>query len=540
MAAEPASVASDEQPRPAGPPIEADPVDGLPSLETEQTATEIRTTTSANDGGRGSAGRVVAANSVWRLVAFSAKAISGLVAAFLLANEYGPTGMGTYQLGATFTTIIAFAVALGLPNFLVREVARKPEDARRWVEGGIFCTLTAGVLVTGLILLGVNVLPESSSALRQVLILAGLALIFDATSQILYALFWAWQRMRFEALAILVQETVFVIATVVVVRVLDGGPSGVMAAYLGTRMVGAIVAWVVASKGLRGLIVPRFDRAFLRPTLRRAVPFAIDDALSATYIRADTLILGVMKGQGAVGLYTACTNLVLYMNVLPRMLNSALFAPLSKAWPGEPERFARLRDTSLRVLGALAMPITIGSLLLAPRILSLYGDGFEEAAWCYRMLALVIPVRMLGHTLGTALTSANGQTKRTVAVGVAAATNVVLNAVILIPLFSYNGAAVATVVTETGLFVAYAWLLSRVSGRPRIVEALTLPGVACLPLTAFVLLTWNGPLWLTVAAGAAGYALGMLGVAYAKAPGDGRRSRVRRSPRAVLASFVKA
>ena len=224
------------------------------------------------------------------------------------------------------------------------------------------------------------------------------------------------------------------------------------------------------------------------------------------------------------------------MNVLPRMLNSALFAPLSKAWPAEPKRFGRLRDTSLRVLGALALPIGVGSVLLAPRILTfIYGAEAAEAATCYRLLALVIPVRMLGHTLGTALTSSDGQTKRTFAVGVAAATNVLLNVVIFVPLFSFNGAAAATVVTETGLFVAYAWLLSRVSGRPRIGEALSLPAVACLPMIAAVLLAWNSPLPVTVLAGAGGYGLGMLGVAFVTAP-PSARSR----PRAVLASFVKA
>jgi O-antigen/teichoic acid export membrane protein len=530
MAAEPIEPRPEEDPLPAGPPVEADPVDGLPSLESEPVGNEA----SGDDGGRGSAGRVVAANSAWRLVAFAAKATGGIVATALLFRAYGKEGLGAYQLGSTFTTVIAFSVALGLPNFLVREVARRPSEARRWVEGGIFCTLCAGVLVTGLIVAGVGALPINPT-LSRVLILAGVALTFDATSQILYALFWAWQRMRFEALAISVQETVFVVATILVIRA-DGGPAGVMAAYLATRALGAAVAWTVASVGLRGPVVPRFDRAFLRPTLRKAVPFAADDALSATYIRADTLILGVMKGEAAVGLYTACTNLVLYMNVLPRMLNSALFAPLSKAWPREPARFARLRDASLRVLGALAMPIGVGSVLLAPRILTfIYGVAATEAATCYRLLALVIPVRMLGHTLGTALTSSDGQTKRTFAVGVAAVSNVVLNVVIFVPLFSFNGAAAATVVTETGLFAAYAVILTRVSGRPRIVEAVSLPAVACLPLAAAVLLTWNAPLPVAVLAGAVGYGLGMLGVAYVKAP-----SSARSSPREVFTSFVKA
>ena len=51
------------------------------------------------------------------------------------------------------------------------------------------------------------------------------------------------------------------------------------------------------------------------------------------------------------------------------------------------------------------------------------------------------------------------------AVAAAAGLNVVLN-LALIPRWSYLGAAIATVVCESGLFVAYAMLLRQVAGPP--------------------------------------------------------------------------
>ena len=60
------------------------------------------------------------------------------------------------------------------------------------------------------------------------------------------------------------------------------------------------------------------------------------------------------------------------------------------------------------VVGTLiAVPITVGSLLLAPRIFDvMYGSRFEEAVIAYQLLVPIIPLRMLGNSLGTALTAA--------------------------------------------------------------------------------------------------------------------------------------
>ena len=79
--------------------------------------------------------------------------------------------------------------------------------------------------------------------------------------------------------------------------------------------------------------------------------------------------------------------------------------------------FRRLLDSSLLILGAIAMPITIGSLLLAPRVFEvLSGSSFDRAVLAYQLLVPIIPLRMLGNSLGTALTASDRPTQRTIAV----------------------------------------------------------------------------------------------------------------------------
>jgi O-antigen/teichoic acid export membrane protein len=151
----------------------------------------------------------------------------------------------------------------------------------------------------------------------------------------------------------------------------------------------------------------------------------------------------------------------------------------------------------------------VGTVMLAGRILTaVYGKQFAAAATCLAVLGVVIPVRMVGHTLGTSLTAANAQTPRTWCVTGAALMNIGVD-LALVPRLSYVGAAWGTVLTETALAVAYAVLLRSRVGQSAILHALGVPSVAAVPLAAGIAIAWQAPLGVTVAAGAAGYALGL-------------------------------
>jgi O-antigen/teichoic acid export membrane protein len=356
-------------------------------------------------------------------------------------------------------------------------------------------------------------------------------MIADSMARIVMSLFWAVERMRYEAVAVGIQESAFVAFTLLVLAA-DGRVEGVMLAYLTSRAVGFVVAWVIAATKLSCPTRPRRHAGVVRPMLKATVPFAIDDGLSLAYVRIDAVLLGVFKGPTAVGLYQSATNLVLYLNVLPRMLNMSMYPQMSRAWPDNPLALRHLRDASLRLLGAVAIPITVGSFLLAPEIFgTLYGPKFEPAVRFYQLLVLVIPLRILGNTLGTAITSVDRQAQRAFIVGVAAALNLGLN-LILIPMWSIDGAVVATLVTESWVFLAYAVLLRRALGPSHLFSAVAAPSLACVPLALVVTALSPAPLALVILAGAAAYVVALIGIVLVTMP------RPDLNPRAIVTSFL--
>ena len=482
------------------------------------------------EGGPRSPSRTVAANSIWQLISFAARAVSGLGVVVMVARAGGPHSLGVFQFAMTFTAMLPFYY--GVPSLLAREVARRPDESRKWNEAGTLIALIFGAVFTALFAIGTRVVGASEqTAFALPIAAAGMA--FDGVARVEFATFWAWERMRLEAIATVVQELAFLVATAVVLAS-GGGVRGAILAFTGSRALGAIAGWVVAGRHLGALPIPRAHIAFLRETTRRCTPFAVNDTLTLTYMRADSVMLGIFQGPVAVGLYQAGTNLVLYLNVLARCINHALYPRMSKAWPGNRNQFGKLRDTSFRVIGVISMPVAVASLLLAPQIFRfLYGQRFDRAVLTYQLLVLVIPVRMLSHTFSLSLAAMDRQTRRTVAVTAAAVGNVGLN-LYFIPRWSYLGAAITTVICETGLLASYALILRRAVGRSKIGEAVAIPGLATLPMALAILATAHQHLFVAAAAGGIAYGVAMIAIVAYRVPPE-----MRHQPKAMWMGLVR-
>jgi len=474
--------------------------------------------------------RGVASNSTAQLLSFVFRAASGIGVVVLLARDGGPRSVGIVQFALTLTSLLPFFY--GVPALLAREVARRPQDARRWVETGTLISVAFGALFTLLLPAGALVLGASGDMALSIG-LAALGMAFDGIARVQFAAFWAWERMDLETVVTGGQEAVLLAGTAVALG-LGGDPHDVLAVFAGSRALGALWGWLLVGRRLGGVPWPRTAAGTLRPTLRQCTPFAISDTLTLTYARFDSVMLGLWKGSAAVGLYQAATNLVLYFNVVARSMNRALYPRMGRAWPGQPAEFSRLRDMSLRMVAVFAVPITLGSLLLAPRTIAfLYGPRFAPAVLTYQLLIVVIPIRMAGQTASQSLAATDHQKARTVAVTGAAALNILLN-LYFIPRWSYLGAAMTTVICETGVLLAYALILRSATGPSELFRAHSWPLLACLPMCAAILLTRHDPLLVSVAAGSVAYAAGVAGIALLRARGPDRRR-----PGRALAALVE-
>ena len=457
------------------------------------------------------------------MLSFVFRAVSGIGVIVLLARNGGPHAVGVVQFATTLTSLPPYYY--GVPSLLAREVARRTETGRRWVETGTLIAVLFGVLFTALLSAG-SWLAGASRETTLAIVIASLGMAFDGIARVQFSAFWAWERMDLETLVTGGQELAYLAGSAVVV-VLGGGPLAVLVAFAGSRALGAVWGWVIASRRLGGPAWPRADFTHLRRSVGQCTSFAVNDTLSLTYARFDSVMLGMLKGPVAVGLYGAVTNLVMYFNVISRSVNRALYPRMGRAWPHQPQVYGRLRDLSLRIIAMLSVPVTVGSLLLASRTIHfLYGPKFEPALLTYQLLILVIPIRMTGNTVSLALAAADRQKSRTAAVLTAAIGNIALNAY-FIPRWSYLGAAYSTLICEVGVTAAYAVALRRAAGPSQVFRANGWPLLAAMPMGAAIILTRHESWPVSALAGSLAYGLAVAALAVMHARGKDRRRPIR-------------
>ncbi|MGC9031582.1 MAG: oligosaccharide flippase family protein [Minisyncoccia bacterium] len=141
------------------------------------------------------------------------------------------------------------------------------------------------------------------------------------------------------------------------------------------------------------------------------------------------------------------------MILIPSALISTSFFPaLSLAFKESKERLKKAWDYFLESMIFLALPIVVGDITLAPRIIDwIYDPSYFPSILAFQILILTAGISFLSSPFGQILVVANQQKKLFYITLSGAIINVILNA-ILIPKYSLYGAAATTVVTLLLIF----------------------------------------------------------------------------------------
>jgi len=219
-------------------------------------------------------------------------------------------------------------------------------------------------------------------------------------------------------------------------------------------------------------------------------PIALSGAFIFIYNSLDTIIISVMKGEQAVGLYQMSYKIIGTIFLLSALINQAYFPPLidsaAKHKPDLPDIFNKSIQSAL----FWSIPITFGGMLLAERIvLFIFGPDYLPGVPAFKILIVNCVIFFLSSAM-TSLLYAIKKQKQTVKIFFyGALANTVLN-LFMIPYFGIEGAALTTVLAEiVVLFGIY--LLARRIAPVKLISALWQPflcaTVMCIVLSLFTI-----------------------------------------------------
>lgn len=419
-----------------------------------------------NDDGRagqteqlGSGGRF-ASNTAALVASRLIIALVGWSGTVLIARQLGLAAFGQFTLIFSILGMLSIVTDLGVGRIAVSALLDRDQDRATFAGTYIVLRTVLGFVGYGIAMAFV-VLAGYPNIVVQATAVAGLVVVLATPS---HAYDVAFQ----------VRDRLAPLAVVAVV-----GRLGQLALTIVIVLQGGMLLWLVVPAVLNDLIVLawkipaahrlmdfryRIDLGIWKALLKEAVPLATGAAFVTLYYRIDSVLLSKLDTFESVGLYGVAYKFVDLVHFVPSAVAVALLAPLAAAWPDAPERFHAMTSQALRVLAVAGGAGLVGAWLFAADGAELlYGAPYRAAGLATSILVTAEVLAFAAQVAITALIATGRHRWYPVIALSGLAINLGLN-LLVIPAFSFEGAALTTLATEAFVLVLMWRQFARIPG----------------------------------------------------------------------------
>lgn len=377
--------------------------------------------------------------------------------------------MGAWVWALSYSALFSVFSDLGLSSILAREAARHEDRAGRLLNATLFIKIP---LLIFTILLGSVILYFSDRSREVVLLVAitFLVLTMDAFIVTFYAIPRAMQNLRYESLGVFIFQIIDLVFGILLWETTHD------------------INWVIGSLALAGVfnlvysfviikkkfgINPRFayDKESVAHLLRVLPAFAVAGIVIKIYNSADSVLLGYLSQESAVGLYSIPAKVMTaFQSLIPGVFVASIYPSMSNFYYHARERLNDLFAKSFIYMFLISLPMGIGLALLAPKIIGHIWPEYSAATLSFIVMALALPFVFCAYPTGNLLNASDRQKITTVNRIVITVLNVLMN-ILLIPKIGVLGSAIA-------FAAANALML--------ILDLIFVPQVVQLPLKSFL------------------------------------------------------
>ncbi|NWJ97424.1 MAG: flippase [Chloroflexi bacterium] len=394
----------------------------------------------------GTVTRRIFKNIGWQYLNTLVTLISGLLMIYILNHYLGIEGYGKYNLVLGFVPTFQILTDWGVTQIALREIA-KERSQLTLILGNLFWLRLA-------------------LSLPALLICWTVALLLNYSGEVLFTIFLFSALLLhgpFEVFSLVfhvdLQSKYVVIPTIICTLLNFGLVSSVVIFNLGMAPIfGAILLTNALRLGSGLILAGKFERpcfklnfSIWRKLLLMALPLGLTSMVSAIYQQIDVVLLSKLATPYAVGIYSAALRLTNFTTFIPLAIASSLFPLFSNYYTTDQERLRTLYRQALAAMFGLALPLVIGVTLLSDKIIAF---GFKpEFAPVSTVLSINIwqSAMLFPGILAGYLLIAAGQQKINLWVQLTSLVIDVALDLLLIPNFSFLGAALANLISTLAL-----------------------------------------------------------------------------------------
>lgn len=392
----------------------------------------------------------IARNTSYFTLALVIQKVISLTYFTMYARVLGPGDLGQYYFAISITSIFSIFIDWGLSNILTREVAKQPDKAQKLLGSILSLKLVFAVLTVVALLIWANSWPYEALT-RDLIYISGVVIIFDNFTSVFYALLRGYHNLKFESIASVVFQVIVLTLSLVFIG-LHWDIRWLMSSLVTASFFNVIFSALMMKRVTSLRITFHWDKVVAKQVLLLALPFAIYGIFQRFYTFFDSVLLFKFAGDTAVGLYQVPFKIIVAIQFLPMAFTASLYPALSAYWQHNREQLQITFERAINYSLILAVPITIGTIVLAEQIVSLFTSDFNEAIVPLQIAILAVPAMFITFPIGSLLNACDRQTRNTINIAITSIVSALLNWW-LIPQWGVVGACITSVITSAGMVV---------------------------------------------------------------------------------------
>lgn len=394
--------------------------------------------------------KLLVKNTIWLSVAELVNGLLMFVLTVKLARYLAADNFGKIGFAISLATLLSVVVDCGFGTLAIREVARQPQQAKKYIDNIFTLRLLLGMGYIGL-LYAVYLISHKETVILYLILLYGAQVVFQNLIGAIVTVYRSTQRMVYEMIGkITISVATFGLGIYFIIREAPLVAFGWM--YALAAVAGLIVTIVIVVRNFFAVSL-RIDSQFWGYLFRESWPYALSMIFISIYYFLDTVMLGFMKQDAQVGWYNAIYKIILFVLIFANVLGVVLFPQISALFKKSLTQLQALTSSFSKFIAIVALPIGFGGVILSKPLIGLiYGSEYLGGVTAFRFLIWTVVVIFFSIIFSNGLQACNRQRSYLAIVGLGAVMNIVLN-LILIPRYSLNGAAVATLISELLVFV---------------------------------------------------------------------------------------
>lgn len=402
-------------------------------------------------------------NMSWLLISQIITSVCGFLWTILMARYLGVSDYGIFGFATSLTGILAITVDLGISTHIVRHIATDYDSAPKYLGNAIplKSIFSIGCIILTLIIL---ILMKSNRLVITVTLLFAVEMIIKSYINLFNGSFQAFEEGKYQGIG----NTIVSLLTLIFILLsifTDLGLIGIAIGYILSNSIALTYEYFVLNKYIAK---PKFelDVAFCKKITLLSIPFAITGLLYTIYYSIDVVMLSNMVGNYATGIYNATYKLISVLTLFYGVYTAVIFPVMSKLFKNDESMLLVSFEKSIKYLMMVIIPIAVATMFYSLDIIQLiYGHEYDAASSVLSILIWTVCLLFISGAANTLLNASHKEVTVTKIYAIAAVFNVVLN-FFMIPYFSYNGAAITTVLSDVLIVIIQVYVIYRLGHRP--------------------------------------------------------------------------